>query len=257
MNIKKTVSIIICLAIGVSVSIGLSYVYAQWSGPSTNPPVSGDAPVITSVLQQVKPSGLSVNVFSAVTNSVFDQQTQIRGNILRNKAYGTFPEKVTVQVGGPKGSDTYYVDTEIEGRLEVGSTLGSSELVSTTKPRLCSDSEGHVVICPQYLSHYTPVYSATSGAITGPCEVTWTATRNQDGVNYSNLINKTIRVTYDIFMDNDVHRTGVADFAVGSSTATISYSDGRPDTDFSGQGGNAACSAAAPDSPQVLNVQEL
>ncbi len=146
---KQTISLIFTLILGLTLSVGLSYLHAAWSDPAGTPPAGNlYAPITTSDGAQVKEGGLSVNTFTATKHAQFDQRTFFRGSLKG----GTPATTGVLQIGGTPANadDQYRVRTNVTGDVYSLLTLGSTELISNEKNRLCGDTEGHVVLCPQY-----------------------------------------------------------------------------------------------------------
>jgi len=82
LQLQKVIQVAKVVMLALILSLGISFVQAQFSGPS-QPPAGGnvDAPVNVGTSAQIKNGGLSVNEFAAFGNALFGQQVDINGNL--------------------------------------------------------------------------------------------------------------------------------------------------------------------------------
>lgn len=143
---NKFTSTIKLVILGIILSVGLSYA-ATWTGPTGVAPANNvDVPVNAGPTLQDKQGGLSVNTFAALGDAQLKQQAFFRGPVKGIDVGSTNP---TLEIGGTSTTGaTKRVVTTVNGNLNSGATIGSTELKNTTLNTLCSDDRGHIVFCP-------------------------------------------------------------------------------------------------------------
>jgi len=143
---NKTTSTIKLVILGILLSVGLSYA-ATWTAPTGAAPTGNiDVPINAGPTLQEKKAGLSVNTFAALGDAQLKQQAFFRGPV---KGIDVGSANPTLEIGGTTtGGTSARVVTTVNGNLNSGVTIGSTELKNTTLNRLCSDDKGHVVFCP-------------------------------------------------------------------------------------------------------------
>lgn len=137
---KKTISTLKLIALGIILSVGISYA-ALWTGPTAAAPGGNvDAPITALVDAQEKLGNLSVNTFAALGNSALKQRAFFRGPV---KGIDPGSSDPTLEIGG----GATRVVTTVNGNLNSGRTIGSTELINNVMNPLCADDAGHVVLC--------------------------------------------------------------------------------------------------------------
>lgn len=186
MNIKKIGFQFLTLSIALAVALTVSYVSAQWQGPTATPPGNNTPPPVNvGTVGQVKPGGLSVNELSAYGASWFDQGVSFKGAI-GGVTPGSTPGSIT---SAPLRVSSYIIVDPLSG-TKISTTSGGE------RP-LCVDSTGKIIVCfvvvpgevvvsPSY-NHYLRVtgisgfdqptatnttYTGTHTAFTGAINVT-------------------------------------------------------------------------------------
>lgn len=145
---NKFTSSIKLVVLGVILSVGLSYAAFQSTTWTPGAPLTDnvDSPITAGPVLQDKQGGLSVNTFAALGNAELKQQAFFRGPV---KGIDVGSANPTLEIGGTTtGGTSARVVTTVNGNLNSGVTIGSTELKNTTLNRLCSDDKGHVVFCP-------------------------------------------------------------------------------------------------------------
>lgn len=145
-EIKKN---LIVVFFGGALVYALSFASAAFTEPTGGAPTNNiDSPVTVLSPGQVKNGGLSVGTFLANGTAEFQQKTFFPGSL---KGQNPLGGDDVLRVGGLDyaTSVTKYVDATATGNVHTEQTLGSAELVTQKKSRLCADDEGHVVFCPQ------------------------------------------------------------------------------------------------------------
>ncbi len=129
---KKNIFLITLLTL-VAFGVG-SFAYTNPAAPY---PANTDAPIDTSLSNQIKTGGLSVNEFVARGNAQLQQNATFKG---------------TVQGGYPGDTPTAVIvnsDTIVTGEVHTKEYLGSGTLAhndATPRP-LCNDGSGNIVFC--------------------------------------------------------------------------------------------------------------
>lgn len=145
-QIKKNLIVIL---FGGALVYALNVASAAFVEPKGSAPTNNiDTPVTVLPQSQIKNGGLSVGTFLANGVSVFQQHTFFPGTIKGQDAGGT---DAALQIGGTDTTTgtTLSVDATATGNVHSDKSLGSVELVTQKKSRLCGDDQGHVVFCPQ------------------------------------------------------------------------------------------------------------
>lgn len=145
---KKFIPSLQLIILGVILSVGLSYAAIQ--SPIWNPGAplvdNVDVPINAGTGLQEKKEGLSVNTFAALGDAQLMQQAFFRGPV---KGIDVGSSNPTLEIGGVSTTGMpKRVVTTVNGNLDSGATIGSTELKNTTLTRLCADTSGHVVLCP-------------------------------------------------------------------------------------------------------------
>jgi hypothetical protein len=146
MKKQTSVPIIIALIAGLVFSVGMSYIYADYSAPTTTPVGNNmPAPVHVGIGSQVKGGGLSVDNFVSLGDTHFLQDVFFRGRVNGAQAGSTAP---VLKIGGTSKSQTQYtVVANVTGDVLSKDTVGSSTLVNTEMKTLCANDKGEIVFC--------------------------------------------------------------------------------------------------------------
>ena len=147
-NLKESVKVAV---IALVITLGVTYAYAAWTGPTATPPNNNtNAPINVGAVDQIKNAGLGVNSLAVFGNGVFSEYMKV-------------------------GTTTATCNTSINGALRFDTNSGSNCL------QLCIDPNWKDVVCPQYkwvyvgqeskLTHLGSCYQNIHHTIT--CGSTW------------------------------------------------------------------------------------
>lgn len=164
-----SISILVFLALGISIGISYATINKTWFDASSSAPNNNLVPPINiNINSQVKDGSLSVGPLIAYNNAEFNMKTFLNGLIKG----GTPAEPSDLYIGGVDRRDSdsseYWVQTNVSGYTMTNDSLGTDELSSEKRHRLCSDDQGHIVFCPQYPPLDEGVYLVSATVDTHP-----------------------------------------------------------------------------------------
>ncbi|HWC57506.1 MAG TPA: hypothetical protein VG621_00940 [Candidatus Paceibacterota bacterium] len=147
MQQKKVLPVVISLAFGILLSVGLSYATSTWTAPSQTPPSGNLPPPVNEIVNgdQIKNGDLSVDGFIAAKDAQFDQELFLNG-IVRGGVPGDTSS--TVHIGGKDTSGVVHnVTVNVEGNVSATDYIRSSPLSNTQTDNVCATASGTLVLC--------------------------------------------------------------------------------------------------------------